>query len=88
MLLASAQQYPFGDDCAAQIDVLYVAKSFRGGFIALGMITGLRRWADNRDIAEIRLHDDFSGASNYNAQLFERLGMLIVGTVHPKSMER
>ena len=41
LLAASAQQYPFGNDFAAQIEVFYVVPALRGGPIAMSMLGAL-----------------------------------------------
>src|SRR5437870_7364023 len=58
-LLASAQGLPFSSDFVAHIDYFYVVPRRRGTPAAMKMMAGLRRWANNREIAEILVSNSF-----------------------------
>ncbi len=79
LLAASAQQYPFGNDFSAQIEVFYVVPVMRGSPIAMNMLGALRTWANNRDVVEIWMLDRFGSETGYTAKLFKKLGMPSAG---------
>ena len=88
VLIATASQYPFSNDFVAQIEFLYVAPPKRGTPIAIKMVTAFRRWANNREVAEITISNRFGAGEAGTARLFGKLGMPAVGGVHSMWMER
>ncbi|HWW04217.1 hypothetical protein [Collimonas sp.] len=87
-LLAHAQSLPFSSDFVAHIDYFYVAPKRRGTPVAMKMMIGLRRWADNREIAEILLSNGFGTEQVYSGKLLTKLGLKAVGGVHAMWMDR
>jgi len=88
VLLALAQQYFFNHDFHAQIELFYVRPELRSTRVAMELLGACRRWADNRSATELWLLDRFAEPSAYNRKLFGRLGLLTVGTMHSRWMDR
>lgn len=82
VLLATARPYPFSTDFAAHIDYLYVAPPKRGTPVAMKLVTAFRRWANNREVAEITIANHFGSGQAQSAKLFTKLGMPSVGDQH------
>ena len=88
VLWACAQALPFCNEFVAQVDTLYVMPKHRGSPVAMKMMTGLRRWANNRQVAEILIPNAFGVDQVYSAKLLGKLGLKPVGGVHSMWMER
>lgn len=88
VLLGTANPYPFSHDFVAEIDLFYVVPSKRGTPIAIKMVTAFRRWANNREVAEITLTNRFGTGEARTAKLFSKLGMPVVGGVHSMWVQR
>lgn len=88
VLLATARQYPFSTDFAAHIDYLYVMPRKRGTPIAMKMVTAFRRWANNREVAEITVANQFGAGQTQSSKLFNKLGMPSVGGQHSMWVQR
>lgn len=88
VLWASALALPFCNEFAAQIDTLYVVPLRRGSPVTMKMMAGLRRWANNRQIAEILIPNAFGVDQAYSAKLLGKLGLKPVGGVHSMWVDR
>ena len=88
VFLALAQQYFFNHDFHAQNELFYVRPELRGTRVVMELLGACRRWADNRSATELWLLDRFAEPSVYNRKLFGRFGMLTVGTIHSRRMDR
>lgn len=88
-LIGTVSEYAFAHDFVAQLDFIYLVPVRRSGLTAMKMLTAFKRWAMNREVAEIVLSNRF-GAENeaYVSKLFSRLGMPAVGGVHTMWIER
>lgn len=87
-LLAAARQYPFSTDFAAHIDYLYVTPAKRGTPVAMKMVTAFRRWANNREVAEITITNQFGSGQAQSAKLLTKLGMPPVAGQHSMWVQR
>lgn len=87
-LLATARKYPFSADFAAHIDHLYVTPHKRGTPVAMKMVTAFRRWANNREVAEITISNQFGVGQAQSTKLFNKLGMSSVGGQHSMWVQR
>jgi GNAT superfamily N-acetyltransferase len=87
-LWAHAMALPFSNDFVAHIDYLYVLPRFRGTPVAMKMMAGFRRWADNRQVSELSLVNAFGDGPAYSGRWLEKLGMKSVGGVHSMWMDR
>lgn len=88
VLLATVRQYPFSTDFCANIDYLYVTSPKRGTPTAMKMVTAFRRWANNREVAEITITNQFGLGQAQSAKLFNKLGMPPVGGQHSMWIQR
>lgn len=88
VLMASTHLYPFSSDAMAQMDYLYVAPARRGSPIAMKMLAGFRRWANNREVAEIVIANQFGVNQVATGKLLNRLGIPAVGGLHSMWVER
>lgn len=88
-LIGTVSEYAFAHDFVANLDFVYLVPARRSGLTAMKMFTAFRRWAINREVAEIVLSNRF-GAENeaYVSKLFAKLGMPAVGGVHSTWIER
>ena len=82
VLIGTANQYPFNHDFVAEIELFYVVPHKRGTPLAMKMVTAFRRWANNREVAEITITNQFGTGEARTARLFSKLGMPAVGGVH------
>lgn len=88
VLIATARQYPFSTDFCAHVDYLYVLPTKRGTPVAMKMVTAFRRWANNREVAEITITNQFGLGQAQSAKLFNKLGMPPVGGQHSMWVQR
>jgi hypothetical protein len=88
VLWACAFGLPFSSEFVAQIDYLYVIPKRRGTPAAMKMMAGLRRWANNRQIAEILLPNAFGADEVYSTKLLGKMGLKAVGGVHSMWVDR
>ncbi|MGB4115455.1 MAG: GNAT family N-acetyltransferase [Polaromonas sp.] len=88
VLVATARQYPFSTDLCAHIDYLYVTPPKRGTPVAMKLVTAFRRWANNREVAEITITNQFGPGQAQSAKLFTKLGMPSVGGQHSMWVQR
>lgn len=88
VLWAHAVPLPFSDDFVAHIDYLYVLPKSRGTPTAMKMMTGLRRWANNRQVSELLVSNAFGSEQGYSGKWLGKLGMSLVGGVHSLWMDR
>ena len=88
VLWANAFGLPFSSERVAQIDYLYVTPKRRGTPTTMKMMAGLRRWAHNREVAEIVLKNAFGVDEVYSAKLLSKLGLKPVGGVHSMWVDR
>lgn len=87
-LLAHALPLPFSSDFIAHIDYFYVVPKRRGSPIAMKAMAGLRRWAENREVAEIVLPNKYGMGQVYSTTFFTKLGLKVVGGVHAMWIDR
>lgn len=87
-LLATARQYVFSNDFSATVDYFYVLPAKRGTPVAMKMLTAFKRWAGNREVAEIRISNHFGGDSTKSARLFAKLEMTPIGGQHSMWTQR
>jgi GNAT superfamily N-acetyltransferase len=88
LLTGFASQYPFCNEFSVQIDVLYVIPSLRGSRIAMQLLVALKKWAHNRDAAEIWVLDRFGSSDGRTAKLLTKLGMPTTGGLHSMWVDR
>lgn len=88
VLVATARQFPFSFDFVAQVDYLYLVPSQRGTLTAMKMLTAFKRWANNREVTEILIPNNFGTGQAYTDKLFTKLGMTAVGNMHTLWMQR
>jgi hypothetical protein len=88
VLLASAKPYLFCAEVSAQIEVFYLQPTLRGTPVAVRMLAALRRWSENRDVAEIWMLDQWAANAERNKPLFERLGMAGAGRLRSRWVQR
>lgn len=88
VLWAYTVALPFSSDFVAHIDYLYVLARYRGTPVAMKMMAGLRRWANNRQVSELLLANAFGGDPTYSGKWLGKLGMKSVGGLHSMWMDR
>ena len=88
VLWGCAMALPFSSELVAQIDYLYVTPMYRGTPATMKMMAGLRRWAHNREVAEIVLPNAFGVDQVYSARLLSKLGLKPVGGMHSMWVDR
>lgn len=81
-LVGSVSEYAFAHDFVANLEFLYLLPARRSGLTAMKMLAAFRRWAKNREFAEIMLCNRFGANESYITKLFAKLGMPVVGGVH------
>lgn len=88
VLVATVTPYHFSRDLQARVDYLYVLPPQRGTPVAMKLVTAFRRWASNREVAEITLPNTFGAGQGATAKLFSKLGMPPVGSLHSTWVQR
>ena len=66
---------------------LFVAPEHRGGMAAFKLLHGLRRWAQNREVAEISIHVTSGVHMARTDKLLKRLGFRMTGGNYSMSAE-
>jgi GNAT superfamily N-acetyltransferase len=88
VLWAYAVSLSFSSDFIAQIDHLYVLPRYRGTPVAMKMMAGLRRWANNRQVSELLLANAFGSEQAYSGKWLGKLGLKSIGGMHSMWMDR
>ena len=87
-LLAHADSYPFSTEIVAALQYLYVVPQKRGSPLAMKMLIPFKKWAANREAAEITVINQFGVNQVQSAKLLAKLGMPLVGGQHSMWLER
>jgi len=88
VLWACITSLPFSRELIAQVDYLYVVPKWRGSPVAMKMMAGLRRWAQNREVGEIIINNTWASEQPYSGKFLNKLGIASIGTVHSIWMNR
>ncbi len=88
VLVARVHGYPFSNDLLAQVDYLYVHPAARGSSAAMKMLSGFKRWAKNREVAEVIVPNRFGANEAYVTKFLTKLGMPAVGGLHAMWLPR
>ena len=88
VLWAYTLSLPFCNEFVAQIDNLYVIPQYRGSPVTMKMLAGLRRWGNNRQVAEIIIPNTFGIDQAYSSKLLGKLGLKPVGGMHSMWVDR